>query len=446
MLETGSEPDATADSGARSAQLAELDARVRTRAHSGVRCRWCRVAWTPIAVAVALILAGIYLSYSRLFGALEHDSDALIDYVTRIVRGRGGNVERYRLSMFQQIAVAASRYARRVAPEGDRPRAPLHASRRRPNRCQGRSRSRCRTSQRYPQPEDEETDEDFLDVRQRHTGRRQLRHRGFRRRLPGRDGSEARSADIPRVRHSRHRHDQSHRERRVLDRPRVRGGGQTIQTTTRGGRLRRAPVEPRAQEIPRARTHRRRHRRDGHRRRADTAPVLRDARARHRDRDHDHRVAQSARIQRPEDDARRRNAGRRAHHAASRTHRRKRAQRRGGRLRRDADRRSLHRSRAQRRRRRATAEGRRRLRQRRCRRRGAAPHFGAGLRSRAALLRRRRQFPEPPSRSRGSRKPAGPDHRRQSGEGRHRACVRRRRRPARCHFRTTATSSGPTSC
>ncbi len=80
--------------------------------------------WTPLLVVIALILGGVYLSYSRLFRALERDSATLIDYVTRIVRGRGGNVDRYNLAMFQQIAVAANRYAKRVPPENDQPRPP----------------------------------------------------------------------------------------------------------------------------------------------------------------------------------------------------------------------------------------------------------------------------------------------------------------------------------
>jgi phosphomannomutase/phosphoglucomutase len=81
--------------------------------------------WTPLGVAVALVLAGIYLSFSRLFHALERDSMTLIDYITRIVRGRGGNVDRYNLALFQQIAVAANRYAKRVQPDDDQPPRPV---------------------------------------------------------------------------------------------------------------------------------------------------------------------------------------------------------------------------------------------------------------------------------------------------------------------------------
>jgi len=80
--------------------------------------------WTPLGVSIAMILAGIYLGYSSLFRALESDSATLIDYVTRIVRGRGGNVDRYKLSMFQQIAGAANRFAKRVPPDNDHPRPP----------------------------------------------------------------------------------------------------------------------------------------------------------------------------------------------------------------------------------------------------------------------------------------------------------------------------------
>ncbi len=121
--------------------------------------------------------------------------------------------------------------------------------------------------------------------------------------------------------------------------------------------------------------------------------------------DHDHRIAQSARIQRAENDDRRRNARRRSYSTVARTHRRQPPQRRRRRVRRDRNRRSLPRPRAERRCSGATAEGRRRLRQRRGRRRRAAADLGAGLRSRSAVLRSRRQFPESSPRSGGPGKP-----------------------------------------
>jgi phosphomannomutase/phosphoglucomutase len=122
--------------------------------------------WTPIAVAVALILAGIYLSYSRLFGALEHDSNTLIDYVTRIVRGRGGPAERYRLPLFHQIAVATGRYAPRVAPESDRTRAAVSRKPAPAKPIAGKKPIAVPDIAAVSQSEDEEIEEDFLDVRQ----------------------------------------------------------------------------------------------------------------------------------------------------------------------------------------------------------------------------------------------------------------------------------------
>jgi phosphomannomutase/phosphoglucomutase len=73
----------------------------------------------PLAVAIALMLAGVYFSYSWLFRALESDAATLTDYVTRLVRGRGGNLDRYQLPLFQQIAIAANRFARSAGEGGD---------------------------------------------------------------------------------------------------------------------------------------------------------------------------------------------------------------------------------------------------------------------------------------------------------------------------------------
>ena len=66
----------------------------------------------PFGVALALLLAGVYLSYSRLFRKLESDGAMLLDYVARAVRGRGGNVDRYQLPLFQQIAISAANVTR----------------------------------------------------------------------------------------------------------------------------------------------------------------------------------------------------------------------------------------------------------------------------------------------------------------------------------------------
>ncbi len=119
VLQYGADPDGSERPVRIKLNMPIVDARFQAERSGGTRTSSARAwLWTPLAVAVALVLAGIYLSYSRLFRALERDSVTLIDYVTRIVRGRGGNVDRYGLAMFQQIAVAANRYAKRV-PAGN---------------------------------------------------------------------------------------------------------------------------------------------------------------------------------------------------------------------------------------------------------------------------------------------------------------------------------------
>ncbi len=132
--------------------------------------------WTPLAVAIALILAGVYLSYARLFRALERDSLTLIDYVTRIVRGRGGNVDRYGLALFQQIAVAANRYAKRLPEDGDPPRTPQRSP---TPTSRGPATSGARSTKQAPltkqvtptapaesaDADDLDAEDDFLDVR-----------------------------------------------------------------------------------------------------------------------------------------------------------------------------------------------------------------------------------------------------------------------------------------
>ncbi|HTK97459.1 MAG TPA: phosphomannomutase/phosphoglucomutase [Pseudomonadales bacterium] len=123
--------------------------------------------WTPLLVVIALILGGVYLSYSRLFRTLERDSATLIDHVTRIGRGREGNVARYNLAMFQQIAVAATRSAKRVPPEKDEPRpAPV----RKAAAPKAVTPKRKPGAKAIPPPEpaiepEVVDDDDFLDVR-----------------------------------------------------------------------------------------------------------------------------------------------------------------------------------------------------------------------------------------------------------------------------------------
>jgi len=122
--------------------------------------------WTPLAVAVALLLAGVYLSFSRLFRVMERDGATLLDYVTRVVRGRGGNIDRYGLAMFQQIAVAASRYATRVPPEKEATAA-APVARKQPLKSTVSKGAASRKSATVPDataPADADDADDFLDV------------------------------------------------------------------------------------------------------------------------------------------------------------------------------------------------------------------------------------------------------------------------------------------
>ncbi len=118
---------------------------------------------TPFLVAVALMLAGVYLCATRLFSAMDKDATQLIDYVTRVVRGRAsGNIERYNLSMFQQIAAAAGRFARRVP----RDRSANPVPRAEPPKTTATKAKLKTANKTAPKPEIDEGDaDDFLDVR-----------------------------------------------------------------------------------------------------------------------------------------------------------------------------------------------------------------------------------------------------------------------------------------
>ena len=121
--------------------------------------------WTPLAVAIGLLLAGIYLAFSRLFGAMEKDAATLIEFVTRVVRGRSAGPERYRLSVFHQIAVAAGRFARRVPRERSE-RDPRERPEQKPVTPKAAEKAPTKTGAKAPKVESAADDEDdFLDVR-----------------------------------------------------------------------------------------------------------------------------------------------------------------------------------------------------------------------------------------------------------------------------------------
>jgi phosphomannomutase/phosphoglucomutase len=67
---------------------------------------------TPFGLLIATLLGAAYLSSIRMFGAIATDANTLLDFVTRLVRGRGGKVDDYRLDLFRRIAVEAKKYSR----------------------------------------------------------------------------------------------------------------------------------------------------------------------------------------------------------------------------------------------------------------------------------------------------------------------------------------------
>ena len=118
--------------------------------------------WTPLAVALGLLLAGIYLGFSRLFGAMESDAAKLIEFITQLVRGRGVSPERYRLTPFQQIAAAAGRFARRVPRERAAPGGKAAP----PASTAPAAKSAAKPAKPAKQKvAEEEAEDDFLDVR-----------------------------------------------------------------------------------------------------------------------------------------------------------------------------------------------------------------------------------------------------------------------------------------
>jgi phosphomannomutase / phosphoglucomutase len=122
------------------------------------------VVWSPLAVAIAMLLGAIYLSCSRLFRVMERDSATLIDYVTRTVRGRGGDVDRYKLAMFRQIAVAVSRFAPRLSPE---PNPLAQTQRKAPPKVTPKAAAAKRPPRevKAAAAAEEDNEDDFLDVR-----------------------------------------------------------------------------------------------------------------------------------------------------------------------------------------------------------------------------------------------------------------------------------------
>ncbi len=79
---------------------------------------------TPLAVALAMLIGGASLAFSSLSRKLEKDSNTLVEYASRLMRGRSTRFDSYRLPLFQQIAEgmrAAGDAAPTVAQHGKIP-------------------------------------------------------------------------------------------------------------------------------------------------------------------------------------------------------------------------------------------------------------------------------------------------------------------------------------
>ena len=67
---------------------------------------------TGLAVMAAFFLAAISFAFSSLSRKLQADADQLSSYTVQLLRGRGGNLDRYRLSLFQQLASSFAQNSR----------------------------------------------------------------------------------------------------------------------------------------------------------------------------------------------------------------------------------------------------------------------------------------------------------------------------------------------
>lgn len=62
----------------------------------------------PLAVALGMLIGGVSLAFSSLSRKLQQDSTTLIDYASRLIRGRTARLDTYRLPLFQQIAAGVA--------------------------------------------------------------------------------------------------------------------------------------------------------------------------------------------------------------------------------------------------------------------------------------------------------------------------------------------------
>lgn len=80
---------------------------------------------SSVAMIMGFLLAGILFAFSSLTRKLQADAQTLADYISRLLRGRAGQLENYQLPAFQQLAAGFAKYSKsRPGAPGRRPSKP----------------------------------------------------------------------------------------------------------------------------------------------------------------------------------------------------------------------------------------------------------------------------------------------------------------------------------
>lgn len=73
-----------------------------------------------LAIILSFLLAGILLAFSGLVRKLQSDAQTLADYISHLLRGRGVQLEQYRLPIFQQLAAGFAKYGKNPPSDAGR--------------------------------------------------------------------------------------------------------------------------------------------------------------------------------------------------------------------------------------------------------------------------------------------------------------------------------------
>ncbi len=78
----------------------------------------------PLAVAVGLLLGGVMLAFSQHAAHMQSDLELLTAFVSRLLRGRSTQLDRYKLPLIQQTANALSRFGKAPRPSREKRKKP----------------------------------------------------------------------------------------------------------------------------------------------------------------------------------------------------------------------------------------------------------------------------------------------------------------------------------